>query len=187
MNVDVKHKFIRQYQVTDAATHDSHMIHALLDKRNRSRDVFADGAYHSQAIRARLKAQGYRDRIHRKGCRDAPLTERDRRSNRIKSKIRVRVEHVFGRQAQKARRQVDPQHRDHACARRDWLAEPDLQSRTLRPPGRRLTPDHRANRPPADQMFRPRADDHRPNHPPCLSPDRETLNAGLLEVAISSI
>lgn len=101
VNVDARHKLIRRYTVTDAATHDSRQFDALLDEGNTNRDVYADGAYHSQAISERLGQQGYRDRIHRKGCRDAPLTDRDRASNRVKSKVRVRVEHVFGRQAQK--------------------------------------------------------------------------------------
>lgn len=78
MNVDVEHKFVRKYEVTDAAVHDSRMIDALLDEDNTNRDVYADGAYHSKAIGERLELQGYRDHIHRKGCRDAPLTERDR-------------------------------------------------------------------------------------------------------------
>ena len=101
VNVDVKHKLIRRYRVTDAAVHDSRMIDALLDEDNTNRDVYADGAYHSKAIGERLEQQGYRDRIHRKGCRDAPLTERDRAWNRVRSKVRARVEHVFGRQAQR--------------------------------------------------------------------------------------
>lgn len=101
VNVDVEHKFVRRYEVTDAAIHDSRLIDRLLDGCNTNRDVYADGAYHSQAIRERLEQQGYRDRIHRRGRRDAPLTDRDRASNKVKSKVRARVEHVFGRQAQR--------------------------------------------------------------------------------------
>lgn len=101
VNVDVKHKLIRTFAVSDAAMHDNRMLDRLLDEANTNKDVYADGAYHSEAIRERLEQQGYRVRINRKGCRDAPLTERDRASNKIKSKVRARVEHVFGRQAQK--------------------------------------------------------------------------------------
>ena len=100
-NVDVEHKFVRRYEVTDAAIHDSRLIDRLLDGCNTNRDVYADGAYHSQAIRERLEQQGYRDRIHRRGRRDAPLTDRDRAPNKVKSRVRARVDHVFGRQAQR--------------------------------------------------------------------------------------
>ncbi len=34
VSVDVKHKLIRKYTVTDAATHDSRVIDELLDERN---------------------------------------------------------------------------------------------------------------------------------------------------------
>ncbi len=100
INVDVKHKLIRKYKVTGAATHDSQVIDDLLDENNTNKDVFADSAYRSAAISERLKSQGYRDRIHRKGYRNHPLDERGKAANTKKSKVRARVEHVFGRQAQ---------------------------------------------------------------------------------------
>ena len=98
--MDAKHKLIRQYTVTDAATHDSQAFDDLLDEDNTNKDVYADSAYRSAAISARLREQGYRDRIHRKGYRGHALKERDKQANKNKSKIRARVEHVFGRQAQ---------------------------------------------------------------------------------------
>lgn len=101
INADVKHKFVRKYTVTDAATHDSRVIASLLDANNRSKDVYADPAYRSQAISDHLQAQGYRDRIHRKATRGRPLTQREKQANKKRAKIRVRVEHVFGRQVQK--------------------------------------------------------------------------------------
>lgn len=103
VNVDAKHKLIRKYTVTDAATHDSQAIDELLDPRetnNTNKDTYGDSAYRSAAITDRLEQQGYRDRIHRKGVRGRPLDERGQRSNQNKSKVRARIEHVFGRQAQ---------------------------------------------------------------------------------------
>ena len=76
------------------------MIDDLLDENNTNKDVFADSASRSAAISERLKSQGYRDRIHRKGYRNHPLDERGKAANTKKSKVRARVEHVFGRQAQ---------------------------------------------------------------------------------------
>lgn len=101
VGVDVKHKLIRRYKATDAATHDSRVIDDLLDERNTNRDVYADSAYRSKKISEGLAEKGYRDRIHRKGVRGRPLDERGKAANRKKSKVRARVEHVFGRQAQK--------------------------------------------------------------------------------------
>jgi transposase, IS5 family len=100
LNVDARHKLIRKYTVTDAATHDSQAIDDLLDEDNANKDVHGDSAYRSAAISEKLEQQGYRDRIHRKGVRGKPLDERGRQANRCKSKVRARIEHVFGRQAQ---------------------------------------------------------------------------------------
>ena len=42
---------------------------------------------------------GLNSRIHRKGHRDKPLSEREKRGNKARSKVRARVEHVFGAQS----------------------------------------------------------------------------------------
>jgi len=39
-----------------------------------------------------------RRRIHRKGHRNRPLSAREKQGNRTRSKVRARVEHVFGAQ-----------------------------------------------------------------------------------------
>lgn len=100
--IDAKHKLIRDYEVTPASVHDSQVFEALLDPTNSSRDVWADSAYRSQEKVAILSEKGYRAHLQRKGCRYRPLTERERRGNHTRSKIRSRVEHVFGIQAQRA-------------------------------------------------------------------------------------
>ena len=98
VNADAKHKLIRRYEVTDAAVHDSQPLDALLDKGNTSVDVFADSAYRSAETEARLKARGFRSRIHVRATRNHPLSQRQEEANRKKSKVRVRIEHVFGAQ-----------------------------------------------------------------------------------------
>lgn len=100
--VDVKHKLIRGYEVTDAAVHDSNVFEQLLDDTNTSRDIWADSAYRSEEKLNYLAEEGYREHIQRKGCRNRKLTEWEQRGNRTRSKIRSRVEHIFGVQAQKA-------------------------------------------------------------------------------------
>ena len=57
--------------------------------------LLADAAYRSEEIEAKLCAQNLKSHIHRKG---KPLTEQAKGSNRTKSTVRVRVEHVFGAQ-----------------------------------------------------------------------------------------
>src|SRR5712671_4060398 len=98
VNADAKHKLIRRYDVSDASVHDSQALDGLLNKDNRSRDVYADSAYRSAEIEAKLKARGFRSRIHRRGSRNHPLSEAQQEANRRKSKIRARVEHIFGAQ-----------------------------------------------------------------------------------------
>jgi hypothetical protein len=95
---DAMHKLIRRYDVSDAAVHDSQKLDALLNKANRSADVFADSAYRSAEAEARLKARGFRSRILVRATRNHPLSRRQEEANRKKSKIRVRIEHVFGAQ-----------------------------------------------------------------------------------------
>ncbi len=99
VNVDRKHKLIRRYHVTGVAVHDSQVVDELLMRGNTASRVWADAAYRSEEIEAKLRARGLTSRIHRKGKRGRPLTEQAMKSNRTKSSVRVRVEHVFGAQA----------------------------------------------------------------------------------------
>ena len=87
VNADAMHKLIRRYDVSDAAVHDSQKLDALLNKANRSADVFADSAYRSAEAEARLKARGFRSRIHVRATRNHPLLRRQEEANRKKSKI----------------------------------------------------------------------------------------------------
>ena len=99
VNVDRKHKLIRRYHVTDAAVHDSQAVDRLLTRGNTGSGVWADAAYRSAEIEATLKARKLTSHIHRKGKRGKPLTQQAQKSNRTKSTVRVRVEHIFGAQA----------------------------------------------------------------------------------------
>jgi hypothetical protein len=65
---------------------------------NTSRDVFGDSAYRSAAAEARLTAQGFRSRVHVRATRGHPLSKAKAAANRVKSRIRARIEHVFGAQ-----------------------------------------------------------------------------------------
>ena len=93
--IDNQHKLIRAYEVTSAEVHDSQKLLGVLSE-NTSRDLWADSAYRSQANEEKLAARGLRSHIHKKGQRNKPLSEAQKRANTRKSKVRVRVEHVFG-------------------------------------------------------------------------------------------
>jgi IS5 family transposase len=101
VSVDVKHKLIRSYAVTDAALHDSNVFEQLLAD-NTSKDVWADSAYRSADRLERLAQDGFREHIQRKGSRNRPLTPREQEGNKTRSRIRSRIEHIFGAQAQRA-------------------------------------------------------------------------------------
>lgn len=75
VNVDKKYKCIRKIKTDTASTHDSPHFDAVIDPFNMSRDVYADRGYPSEERAAWLKANGYRNRIQRKGHRNKPLTE----------------------------------------------------------------------------------------------------------------
>ncbi len=96
ISVDRRHKLVRCYTVTDAARHDSQELDAVLDPSNTARDVWADSAYRSAAIEARLTERHFRSRIHRRAYQNKGLTEREKRGNTARSRVRARVEHVFG-------------------------------------------------------------------------------------------
>ena len=96
VNADRKHKLIRTFDVTDASVHDSQVFDRLLDSNNTGKQVFADSAYRSKEIDSTLKERGLKNEIHHKGYRGTPLTEAKQRVNHKRSKVRARVEHIFG-------------------------------------------------------------------------------------------
>jgi IS5 family transposase len=98
VNADARHKLIRRYGVSDASVHDSRKLDALLTKANTSVEVYADSAYRSAATEVKLKAHGFKSRIHVRAGRHRPLSQAQEAANRKKSKIRARIEHVFGAQ-----------------------------------------------------------------------------------------
>jgi len=98
VNADAKHKLIRQYDVTDASVHDSQKFDVILNQANTSADVYADSAYRSAETEAKLRLRGLRSRIHHRANRNHPLSQAQEDANRQKSKVRARIEHVFGAQ-----------------------------------------------------------------------------------------
>lgn len=99
VNVDRKHKLIRRYQVTSASVHDSQKFDEVLDPGNTASGVWADSAYRSKESEEKLSERGLKSHVCRRGARGKPLSERAQAANRARSKVRSRVEHVFGDQA----------------------------------------------------------------------------------------
>jgi IS5 family transposase len=98
VNADARHKLIREYGVSDASVHDSQAFDDLLNRGNTSSEVYADSAYRSAETERKLKARGFRSRIHKRGRRNRPLSDAETEANSRKSKVRARIEHVFGAQ-----------------------------------------------------------------------------------------
>src|SRR4029434_5771090 len=91
-------RFLDLWDATDAAVHDSQKLDDVLDLSNTGKKVWADSAYRSVQIEAGLKEKGLQSRIHRRAARNRPLSERQKSANTTRSKVRARVEHVFGHQ-----------------------------------------------------------------------------------------
>ena len=124
VDVDKAHKLIRKWDATDASPHDSQKLDDVLDPTNTSKEVWADSAYRSAAIEQRLKEKGYRSRIHRRAARNRPLSQTQEAANTVRSKVRARVEHVFGHQENSMGR---AHHRHGAGEVQDRDDEPRLQ------------------------------------------------------------
>ena len=73
INVDRCHKLVRRYDVTSASVHDSQVVEDILDDDNTASGVWADSAYRSAEIEAKLAQKGLKSRIHRKAKRGKPL------------------------------------------------------------------------------------------------------------------
>jgi len=102
IKVDKKTKLITNHRVTSASVHDSQVLEDLLQHGDEHHEMYADSAYRSEEFEQMLKDKKIRSRIHKKGNRGQPLSEADKQINTRKSKIRARVEHVFGDMVQVA-------------------------------------------------------------------------------------
>lgn len=96
VKVDQKSKLIMSCAVTDASVHDSQVVGDLLDETDAGKTLYGDSAYVGEKVEQELAAHQVESRIHEKAYRNRPLTKRQMSRNRKKSRVRVRVEHVFG-------------------------------------------------------------------------------------------
>ena len=96
MKVDKESKIITDFTVTSANVHDVNEFEGLIDINDK--EAWLDAGYASAEHVARIMKK-YPDiilHICEKGTKNKPLTDEQKESNREKSKVRSRVEHVFG-------------------------------------------------------------------------------------------
>jgi IS5 family transposase len=94
IGVDSTSKQIHSVAATAANVHDSQVLEDLL--HGEETRVWGDSAYTGQTEVIRQAAPYAQDFTHAKGRRNQPLSEAAKARNRTKSKVRAKVEHVFG-------------------------------------------------------------------------------------------
>lgn len=93
VKADADSKLVKDYIVTSANVHDSRALPKFVDESDNV--LYADSAYSGKELQESLPETA-ECRIHEKGYRNHPLTEEQLASNNEKSKVRVRIEHIFG-------------------------------------------------------------------------------------------
>jgi len=96
IKADTKTKLIEEFIVTDASVHDSQLIEGLLTENDKGQPLYADSAYTGEKQENIYKNKKVINMVHEKGYKGKPLTDEQKADNREKSRVRVRVEHVFG-------------------------------------------------------------------------------------------
>jgi IS5 family transposase len=96
VKADTKTKLIIEYVVTEASVHDSQALEDLLNKKDKGQELYADSAYTGDKQEKVIAKKKMKNRVHEKGYRGNPLTEKQKARNTKKSKTRARVEHIFG-------------------------------------------------------------------------------------------
>ena len=96
IKADEKSKLIDAYTVTDASVHDSQETDILLSEADKGQPLHADSAYSGEPVSLVVEQKEMINQIHEKGYRNNPLTEEQKENNRVKSKTRARIEHIFG-------------------------------------------------------------------------------------------
>ena len=96
VKVDNETKIIVDFTVTAANVHDVNEFEGLIDINDK--EAWLDAGYASADHVARIMEKYPNIILHicEKGKKNTPLTEEQKESNRKKSRVRSRVEHVFG-------------------------------------------------------------------------------------------
>ena len=87
---------VPNFQVNDASVHDSQVLNNLLTDSDKGEDFYADSAYTGEKQEEIIEKKGMVNKVCEKGHRNKPLTEQQKNNNIEKSRIRSRVEHIYG-------------------------------------------------------------------------------------------
>jgi len=94
IGADSRSKLVHSVVATAANVHDGTVLADLL--HGRETRVYGDCAYLGKGDIIREKSPRARAFITKRAYRNCPLTDQDRETNRRKSSIRARAEHIFG-------------------------------------------------------------------------------------------
>lgn len=92
--VDKGTKLIETYKTTAANVHDSKVLGELLEESDKGQDLNLDAGYVGKE--EEVEKHGMTPVICEKGSKGHPLTKEQIKNNREKSRVRCRVEHVYG-------------------------------------------------------------------------------------------
>lgn len=93
IKADADSKLVTDYAVTTASTHDSQPMPGMINSKDNV--IYADSAYWGKVVAGKLP-KDIINMIHERGTKVQPLTEEQRENNKKKSKVRCRIEHIFG-------------------------------------------------------------------------------------------
>ena len=93
IKADADSKLVTDYAVTSASVHDSQMLPGMMDEQDKV--IYADSAYWGKTVADALPA-GVENCIQERGTKHIAITDEQRKNNRLKAKVRCRVEHIFG-------------------------------------------------------------------------------------------
>jgi IS5 family transposase len=96
IKVDKESKLIMKYAVTTATVHESQKFVELVDENDK--EIYADSGYVGKKFEEEIRRKNKEIvlKIKKKGSRYVKLEEAQKAENRIISKTRARVEHIFG-------------------------------------------------------------------------------------------
>jgi len=97
IKIDSQTKLITGFVVTPANIADNHIADSLLYKKeDGGQPLYGDSAYSSKELNECYKRKGLINKIIKQGYRYKKLTKGDKEANKKNSRIRGRIEHVFG-------------------------------------------------------------------------------------------
>lgn len=98
IKVDNGSKLITNYVVTPAGAHDSLVMDDLLEITDAGQSLYGDSAYSGEPCNRLIRKVKMKNKTHKKSYRNKQLSDYQISENKNKSKVRARVEHVFGYQ-----------------------------------------------------------------------------------------